>query len=310
MARARIGGRLAALAMAGALVLGACGGGGGDDKASTDGGGGGSTSTTLDLGGGTTLGGSTLTPDKDTGRVRVVNLVLKDGKPYGALDLYDVNNPGDDTEPVIAGLGYGEVSDYVTIKSFGPDGQLFVFAEGEKTKNADGIGGSGISNSGFTADDQATVAIGSSEGFEAGQINLSFSQVDELDESARWAHVDGKSFLLASKHGVGDGGDAATVTLVVDGKCPMRVNPEDSPGGGQGVDAVANGNVVPYEVSAGSHQVSLLATDPTTGMSTCDTSGAIAETTVDVAADGRTELFVYGTGPTDLKIAAAPVDEP
>lgn len=301
---------LAAIAIA-SLGLAACGGGGSSSDGSTGttgGGSGGETTTSFSFGGDS--GGGTSTGEK-TGRLRVVNVFLRDGKGYGPVDLYDVSNPGPDTKPLIEGLDYGEVSDYVEPKSTMGSGQLWVFPAGSTERDKDGIGGQALSNAGWDKGEQSTIVMGTGEGFEDPEVtNLSYTDISESDDTMTWKAIPGKGAILANVSGVGISFNAASVTLVVDGTCPMRVDPDNSPGGGTGLDNVANGNAVSYAVDPGSHELSLLATDVSTAPTECTAASAIAPTSVDVPSGGRVEVFIYGTSPTDLKMVAATVDEP
>lgn len=297
--------------MAGALLVGgvglaACGGGSsGSDSASSGGGGGDATSSAPSY----TMPDVTQPEGKPTGTIRLVNVFLRDGKGFGPLDVYDTANPTEDTKPLISDLGYGEVSDYVRPRSpYSDSGNLYIFPAGSIERQADGIGGQAVSNAGWESGEQATVVIGTTDGMSDPKVtNPLYSEISESDDSATWKAIPGKGAILANDSGVGLDHSAASVTLVVDGKCPMRTDPENSPGQGQGLDSLANANAVTYEVEPGSHDLGLLATDPDTSPTTCTAADAIADTTVDVGSGQRVEIFVFGTSPTDLKIVAAKV---
>lgn len=301
---------LAAIAIA-SLGLAACGGGGSssDGSSGSSGSGSGGKTTTSFTFGGSDSGGTSA--GQKVGKLRVVNVFLRDGKGYGPVDLYDVSNPGPDTKPLIKDLGYGEVSDYVQPKTLTSSGQLWVFPAGSTERDKDGIGGQALSNAGWDKGEQATIVMGTSKGFEDPNVtNISYTEISESDTTQMWKAIPGKGAILANVSGAGVEYDAASITLVVDGSCPMRVDPENSPGGGTGLDNVANGNAVSYEVDPGSHDLSLLTTDVSTAPTDCTAASAIAPTSVDVPSGGRVEVFIFGTSPTDLQMVAATVDEP
>ena len=303
-------------ALAAATVgLASCGGGGAGSDASPGGGGGGGAATSTSTSTATATFGSSNGSKGATGsahgKVRVVNVFLRDGEAFGPLDLYDVPNPAPDAKPLIEGLGYGEVSEYVGPKSISDRGNLYLFPAGSTTRDDEKFGGQGISNAGWNDGEQSTVVIGAAPGLTAGDpTNLQYSEIPETDDSATWKPIAGKGAILANHSGAGVDAKAASVTLVVDDQCPMRIDPENSPGGGQGLDQLANGNAVTYAVTPGSHDVALLAASYDSAVSACTAADAFAPTSVDVAAGGRVEVFVYGTSPTDLKVVTAPVDEP
>ena len=298
-------------ALAAATVgLVSCGGGGGGSDASPGAGGGGAATTTSAATFGSSNGSKGATGSAH-GKVRVVNVFLRDDKAFGPLDLYDVPNPAADAKPLIEGLGYGEVSDYVGPRSISDRGNLYVFPAGSTTRDDEKFGGQGISNAGWNDGEQSTVVIGAAPALTTGDpTNLQYSEIPETDDSATWKPIAGKGAILANHSGAGVDARAASVTLVVDDECPMRIDPENSPGGGQGLDQLANGNAVTYEVAPGSHDVALLAAAYDSAVSACTAADAFAQATVDVDAGGRMEVFVYGTSPTDLKVVTAPVDEP
>lgn len=297
-------------ALAAATVgLVSCGGGGGGSDASPGAGGGGAVTTTSAPTFGSSNGSKGATGSAH-GKVRVVNVFLRDDKAFGPLDLYDVPNPAADAKPLIKGLGYGEVSDYVGPRSISDRANLYVFPAGSTTRDDEKFGGQGISNAGWNDGEQSTVVIGAAPALTAGDpTNLQYSEIPESDDAAGRA-IAGKGAILANHSGAGIDAKAASVTLVVDGQCPMRIDPENSPGGGQGLDQLANGNAVTYAVAPGSHDVALLAAAYDSSVSACTAADAFAQATVDVDAGGRVEVFVYGTSPTDLKVVTAPVDEP
>ena len=301
---------LAAVTLAG-LGLMACGSsGGGSDASRTTGGGGGATTTTaptVDTG-----GGQSGNQGKPHGKIRVVNEFLKGDQPFGPIDIYDVPNPDTDAKPLIEGLKYGEVSEYVAPTSqYSDTSNLYVFPAGSKTKDDGGIGGTGMSNAGWSDGDQVTLVVSAATGLSPGDPNnLNYTEISESDPSVIWKVIDGKGAILVNISGAGVDAKAAEATLVVDGKCPMRVDPENSPGGGQGVDSIANGNAVAYAVDPGSHDIGLLAKPYSTAITECAVADEIAKTTVDVPASGRVEVFIHGSSPTDLEVTTATVDEP
>jgi hypothetical protein len=245
------------------------------------------------------------------GKIRVVNVFLRANKPFGALDIYDVANPTKGDKPLIAGLGYGKVSDYVQPRSLSSSSMLYLFPAGSVTRDADGIGGQGLSNAGWEDGDQATVVIGTAKGIEDSDPSTpQYTEISESDTTTTWKAIPGKGAILVNASGAGVDSGAATVTLVIDGACPMRVDPSNSPGGGQGLDSIANGNAVTYKVAPGSHKIGLLATEPTTAVTACTGGAAMAVTSVDVPANGRVEAFVFGTTPKDLELVTAAVDRP
>ncbi|MFN8016675.1 MAG: hypothetical protein U0P45_00990 [Acidimicrobiales bacterium] len=233
------------------------------------------------------------------------------------LDVYDTPNPGTSDDPVIEGLEYGQVSDYVKPKGYGDSGNLYIFEAGEKERSTSGssqdINGQATSNAGYEKGTQRTVVIGTGNAFDDQAKDQPIYQEIMEDGTGNLAPVPSQvadpsqGLLLANARGAETDRSALDFTLAVDGKCPKRRDPENSAGGS--VESIANGNAVPYLVSAGSHQIQILVAPDSNLLTTCDLGAAKASDTVDVAAGKRVEIFVIAPGddPSDFKIVTAPV---
>lgn len=305
-----------ALALAATTALAGCGGGGGSDSSATSAptytkptGSGGSTATVPD---GSNSSG---TP---TGKVRVLNAFAPAGTTGPTLDLYDTPTPAKDDEPVIEGLEYGEISDYVRPKgNYGSAGNLYIFEAGTKERSTSGssqdINGQAISNGGFDKGTQRTLVIGTGNAFDDDTKNAPVYQ--EISEEGTgnmapppaWQADDAKGLLLVNTRGAETDRTSTEYYLSVDGTCPTRRDPENTAGGA--VEMLANSNAVPFLVTAGSHEIKVLAAPGDNGLSTCDQSAAKVSDTVDVDAGTRVEVFLVAPGddPTDFKLVVAPV---
>ena len=157
-----------------------------------------------------------------TGKIRVANMVVLNGKPGGPVDLYDVPRPDSTSVPLIKDLAYGQVSDYVSPRA-GDSGatrrsNLWFFPAG--TKQAAFPYGTNIDNAFYEPTDQITVALGPSTmqiGFPA--LDEAGKRVNSYRDSLRIIPA-GKALLVLLQANV-NADSLPELYLMVDGSCPL-----------------------------------------------------------------------------------------
>ena len=238
-------------------------------------------------------GGTNQTP---SGRVRVMNLyAIGDGGVGPTLDIYpSLENVFDNSpqpsgaKPLIAGLAFGQVSDYVTVFARpGNQGQLSYYRAG--TRDAAGCLFGCTPPSGFKAGDQATVIVDSMK-----------DSRDVVGAGFLTSYEHGSTEMPAPDAGLGMiiGMSAAatwTVTFV-----------EWSTGGTclrNSIDSQTFNGGVGFELAPGTIQLQAWET----ATFTCTTTHLAGPTAVTVAAGARQYAIVYGSSKTDMRILAVPI---
>jgi hypothetical protein len=303
---------LATLATCGFLI--SCGGGGG--SAGTGAGGQGGTS-----GGGATSGTTSGL------RVRVVNTFLPSGTTGPTLDIYDntTNALTSSSKPIIAGLAYGAVSDYVTPHYESPNDKIVEFtalpAGSLPTDTADAQGFWGTIDDGSHA--QVTVLLTAERDDVLGSApleGLSFSgfveKGDDMNDGmgplAPTPPSGQGEFLTSSQpYAATAVGAPPAFFFFVDDSCTPPLNGDPNEPGvpllfaADGVAPVSSFAL--FAAAPGSHTVSVVAWTSSDGP-TCDQLTAKqATTTQNLTAGQQILAFVYGSSATDVHVLLAPI---
>ena len=256
---------------------------------------------------------------KTFGKIRVANLFDDNGKPGGAMDIYDTAHPTSSDKPIIKDLAYGKISDYVEPHGSDPyatSSNLWVFPAGS-IKGSGAYNGTNIDNSGFEADDQVTVAIGPSTGSGSG-LTLEMSDVIEagprLEQGTSTpppTAPSGKALLVVRSANLGVE-PIPSAYLTVDGKCPA-----ETPWGTDTTTTDASqamptslGSTQNYyfEIAPGTHELGVIGADSGTGISSCSGQTPVSTISADVGSGKAAVVLVYGTGDKkNLKLVSAPI---
>ncbi len=313
--------RVVSAALVGGLLI-SCGGGGG--KSATGGSGGG-----LDGGGGVDGGGADATVGAVAGvSVRFINTFLPSGATGPTLDLYETYTRPDGSmgalaTPLISGLAYGTVSDYVAPHLAAP-GSTSIFL------NAVPAGASATDPS------STYVWLGTDDGSHQQATIL----LENLGPSGAGGPLDGlgfSTFVEKGDDGSGNAGplaptppsgmgeflastapiDVTPTPLVgdyyffVDDSCTLPLNGNPSQTGLPFLFALSTATPTSFfalfPVTPVAHQISVvLWTDRV--LPTCaELTARQGTTSVNVAPGQQIIAFVYGSSATDLHLVAAPV---
>lgn len=250
-----------------------------------------------------------------TGKIRIANLLEIDGHPSGPLDFYEMRKPDSAAVPIIKGLKYGEISDYVSPRAegthAGAESWLYLFPAG--LKQATRPFGGNIDN-GFNATDQLTIALGPSKGFSGG-ASISLATIAEGGKKLDAAHADSETAIQGSQallivRDANSGVDSLPEQyLMVDGACPHASN--DGRGGGDKKAFAKEPSSVTttllYPVSAGAHTLGVVTSPRGKGLQTCTGHSPAQTTSLNVEAGRRYVVWVFGQPSDGVKVVAAPI---
>jgi len=249
------------------------------------------------------------------GKIRLANFYAPNGQPGPALDIYDLSRPGSTDKPLIANLGYGQVSAYVSPRTGGNGStynNLYIFPAGSKTPGQpiDGMqSGGNMSQSGWQAGQQGTYVLGTNAQGANGSPNVSFQEVEEVMPGNATVSLPsaapGGAVIAVNDFGVPQGDTIPLVEVRIDGVCPAD---ERSPTSGPVVLGQINGTT--FGVSSGSHTVDAVVDPaPGSGLSAdqCKAATAAASASVNATAGSPLLVLVYGPSMSNLKIVAVPV---
>lgn len=237
-----------------------------------------------------------------TGKIRVAHLLEMNGQPAGPVDLYDMRKPDSTDVPIIKGLAYGQISDYVSPRAEGPysgaRSQLYLFPAGAKT--ATSPWGTNIDNIGFNPGDQLTIALGPSRGFGNGPA-IAMVQIGE--GGSRLAPVDTGTApagqAMAIVRTANDNADSLPqLYLDVDGSCNRGTTEKER--------SLASG-AGNFPLAAGTHTVGVVTSPRGQGLSNCNGKTPGTTTSVNAAAGQRLVIFIYGVPSDGFKAVAAPI---
>jgi hypothetical protein len=249
-----------------------------------------------------------------TGKIRLANFFAPNGQPGPALDFYDTNQPAPTDKPLVANLGYGQLSDYVSPRNEGYGStyaNLYLFPAGSQVSGHP-IGGmtsgSNISNAGWETGQQLTYILGTdAQGFSGGP-QISFEEVDEVWPSAASITLAtapaGEAVLYVNTYGAPHADADPGLEIRIDGVCPQA--------GGHatgGASVLSTNNGTSFGVSPGSHTVEIVV-DPAPGQglsaAQCKAAKAATSASVNASAASPTVMLVYGPTMSSLKTVSAP----
>ena len=253
-----------------------------------------------------------------TGKIRIANLLEIDGHPSGPLDFYDVRKPDSTTEPLIKGLKYGEISQYVSPRAedtyTGSRGWLFLFPAG--LKQATEPFGGNVDN-GFDATDQLTIALGPSKGF-SGAASIARVTIVEGGKRIDAALADsetaiqGSQALLIVRDANGNVDSLPEQYLMIDGACPHAPNDGRVVGDKQAFSKQPSSvsTTLLFPIAAGAHTLAVVTSPLGQGLRTCAGHTPGVATTLTVEAGHRYEVWVFGQPSDGLRVVAAAIAAP
>ena len=249
-------------------------------------------------------------------KIRVANFYASGGQPGGPIDLYDTPRPCPTDKPLIAGLGYGQLSSYVSPRSDASYGNLYVFPAGSQVHAAPVIGmqaGTNISNAGWKKGDQQTVVIGVDN--STGTPTTSFQTIDESGNESGSPTIltsvpSGQGLLVVNAFGVVHATSDPDADLSVDGACPSPVDPST----GQPTSSDLPGNVMAglqnFLVASGSHTLGFV-NEPAPGQgytqAQCAAASPASTTSVPVNAGSTQLVLLYGPSQQSVKFLTASI---
>jgi hypothetical protein len=240
------------------------------------------------------------------GKIRVANLLELNGQPSGAVDLYEFHNPDSAAVPLIKGLAFGQISDYVSPRA--PDSypnspsNLWIYPAG--TKQASPPYGDRVDNVGFVSTDQITVALGPTN--FAGTAGISLPALDEAGQrlnsnrDSMRAIPSGQALLVLLQANV-NADSLPEQYLMIDGTCPLTTRyPKNR-------IPTATGTDINFAVAPGTHTLGVVTSPRGRGLLNCTGKTPGPTTSVTVSAGQRYLVVVYGVPSDGFRVVAAPI---
>lgn len=234
-----------------------------------------------------------------TGKIRIANLLELHGQPSGPVDLYDVQRPDSSSTPIIANLGYGQISEYVSPRSgdMGGRSNLYLFQAHQK-KGTDPFG-TNIDQSGFESTDQLTIALAPSS-----MGNMSSIGGVYVDEGGKRLNS-----MVADKETATQAGGGLLIVrqansnidtlpeqyLTIDGACPTPVYA---------------GSMMLHSISPGAHTLGVVTSPHGKVLKSCEGHSPASTIPLNVVAGKRYGVLMYGLPIDGFKLLAAPIDRP
>jgi hypothetical protein len=241
-----------------------------------------------------------------TGKIRVANVLELNGQASGPVDLYDVRNPDSSATPLVKGLAFGQISDYVSPR--GADNyptspsNLYIFPAG--TKQASFPYGDRIDNVGFAPDDQISVALGPTH--FTGAAGISLAAVDEAgkrlnaNRDSMRAIPSGQALLVLLQGNV-NADSLPEQYLMIDGTCPLTTSyPKNRIPTSTGTD-------INFGVAPGAHKLGIVTSPRGHGLLNCSGKTPAQTTSITVAAGQRYLVVVYGLPSDGFRVVTAPI---
>lgn len=240
-----------------------------------------------------------------TGKIRVANVLEVNGQPSGPVDLYEFRNPDSAATPLVKGLAFGQISDYVSPRA--PDNypnspsNLWIYPAG--TKQASLPYGDRIDNVGYASTDQITVAVGPTH-FGAAGVSLA-----ALDEAGKRLNSNRDSLrtipsgqaLLVLLQGNVNADSLPEQYLMIDGSCPLTTSyPKNRIPTSTGTD-------INFAVAPGTHTLGIVTSPRGHGLLNCSGKTPGQTTSVTVIAGQRYVVVVYGVPSDGFKVVTAPI---
>jgi hypothetical protein len=237
-----------------------------------------------------------------TGKIRVANLFQIGGKPFGPVDLYDVMHPDSATKPLIANLGYGQISAYVSPRAGdnyqGSTSNLYLFPAGQKT--ASRPFGFNVENTGYLTADQVTVVLGPSstpQAISSSDVSEEGLRIPQAQQDSQHIVPAGMALLIVRDADV----DLDTLPeeyIVIDGTCVHAPNAPGKLPMGVGI----------YPIAPGAHTLGVVTSPRGSGLVDCKGKRAKSTTPLTVQAGRRYLALMYGLPDEGFKVVAAPID--
>lgn len=254
--------------------------------------------------------------------VRFVNLFAPKDITVPALDIYDAQLTGQAATPIVKNLAYGSVSAYVTpaAQSDSPVLMLYGLPAGEDpvAKAADATAVGQVTADGSQS--QVTFVLTQSGDGSAGSSlmgRLGFRTVVEKGGGDTGSGPvappppAGKGEILVDTSSVSD--TSLSVYLMIDDSCDPPLNGNKQMGQLPYAAAVDGeppvSDFAVFATSPGSHQVSVVARSGGQAPTCAQLTNKQSTSTVQVDAGAQILAYVYGSSPTDLRIAYAPVQQ-
>lgn len=244
-----------------------------------------------------------------TGKIRVANTLELNGQPSGPVDLYEFRNPDSNATPLVKGLAFGQISDYVSPRAVdnypNSPSNLWVYPAG--TKQASFPYGDRIDNVGFASTDQISVALGPTHLGTAAAIALPATdeagqRLNSNRDSMR-AIPSGQALLVLLQANV-SADSVPGQYLMIDGTCPLTtVFPRNKIPTGVGAD-------INFAVSPGTHTLGIVTSPRGQGLLNCTGKKPGQTTSVTVTAGQRYLVVVYGLASDGFRVVTAPIASP
>jgi hypothetical protein len=308
------------------FVLAACSGGGGT----------GSGATSVPQGnqsvppnsGGSTAGGAGA---ESTLNLRIANFMSQTGTAGPALDIYDdaltaAQSGGPTPVPLISNLAFGAVSAYFHPHVPADGGYIHLLALKAGQDPIKDAADAGAFFVGANDVAQVTVVL-TYDGQEPLSSAPPLSAIDSISFNMILEKGGGATFngATASPPAIPSAGDgmflardsdvpgnlSGTDYLMIDDSCTAPLNGDPNRPGVPLIfsasSAAIQSEFALFPASAGSHQVSVVSFDTGTAPTCADLTPKQGTMTVQLTAGEEALTFVYGTGPTDLHLAIAPI---
>jgi hypothetical protein len=258
--------------------------------------------------------------------MRVANFITMNGQPGPAIDIYDVNLQGQAATPILTNVAYGSVSNYVQLhqvpNAINKEVLFFAMPTGEDpvAKKGDAVEIGGLLDDGSGA--QLTDVL---TGVDNPLPGAGTSLVGQISDSVHMEKGDdGQGGKGPAAPAVTSGGGELLVDtspvptkinlgayLMIDKSCAPPLNGDPNVKGvpyifaADGVPPVSSYAV--FATPVGTHQVSVVSWSSSTQPACKQLTKLQGTTSVTVAANQQTFVYVYGTSADALHIAIAPI---
>jgi hypothetical protein len=232
-------------------------------------------------------------------KIRLVNLWVDEGT--GAPVDVHMSPLMSDERPLFQDVGFGTVTATTSVPA---DARITFYRAGNAASGEE-IATHFLSSRDLEGGDQLTLVLGYTrpirEGGMTGVVEV-FQDTGQFVSGGMPARpVDGTLLVISvspANRILGDARDSFTFGSRGQGCLRPAGSPPPSSGGGAITTSLGGTAIITYDVQPGVQQIAAYGSDT----SQCEGSPRIGPVEVDVAAEGRTYLFAYGTGPNDLRL--------